>query len=468
MLTIEGKTTRHCDGIARRSFLKAGTFGAAGLTLASLLRAEANQGVGSSHKAVINIHLDGGPPQMDTIDMKPDGPEHVRGEFRPIKTKLTGFHICELLPKIASIADQFTFIRTLVGSIGKHHAFQCQSGFDEKSMASLGGRPAMGCAVSRLLGSPNDQVPAFVDIMQGRPMVRNSARPGFLGPAFKPFRPDMSKLFARPLEDGMVSELASRGKDHATSLTLLEGLTAKRLGDRRHLLRSLDRMKQNLDSSGMMHAMDRFNQQAVGILTSGKFAEAMEFSKESASTIAKYTPGQDKVGRFATSEGPRAALKFLMARRLVEAGVRVVSVSLSDFDTHSKNYPRMKQVLPILDVGLYALVTDLQERGMLDDVSIAVWGEFGRTPKMNAKGGRDHWPRVSSAILAGGGMKVGQVIGKTDRLAGEPVDKPIHFQDIIATLYHNLGIDPTRTTIEDAKGRPHYLVDSGRVVRELV
>ena len=468
MLPIAGSPFRHCDGVTRRDCVRIGAFGFAGLTLADLLRAEAAVGRGSSHKAVINIHLDGGPPQMDTIDMKPDGPAEVRGEFQPIKTNLPGFHICELMPKLATIADRFAFIRSLVGSIGQHHGFQSQSGFDEKDLKPLGGRPAMGSVVAMLLGKPTDAVPAFVDMMQGRPLVRDSARPGFLGPSYRPFRPNMDAMFERPLEDGMKKELAARGAHHATELTLTPGLTMDRLQDRQQLLRSLDRIKRHVDESGMMDAMDRFHQQAVGILTSGRFAAAMDLASEDPRMVARYTPASDKVERFETSEGPNAARKLLLARRLVEAGVRCVSVSLSDFDTHSDNYPRMRQLLPILDTGLHALITDLEERGMLNDVTVVVWGEFGRTPKINKSGGRDHWPNVSPALIAGGGIKAGQVIGATDRWAGEPTDRPIHFQDVIATLYHNLGIDPTQTTITDPKGRPHFLVTNGSVIRELI
>lgn len=468
MLSISGQPFRQCSGITRRDSLRAGAFGFAGLSLADLLRAEAATGKGASHKAVINIHLDGGPPQMDMIDMKPDGPAEVRGEFKPIKTSLAGFHICELMPKVASIAHRFAFIRSLVGSIGQHHGFQAQSGFDENDMRPMGGRPAMGSVVAKLLGKPTDSVPAFVDMMQGRPLVRDSARPGFLGPSYRPFRPNMDAMFERPLEVGMVKELAARGAHHATELKLTPGLTMDRLRDRQRLLHSLDRIKRQVDESGMMEAMDRFNQQAVGILTSGRFADALDLSKEDPRLVARYTPAADRVQRFETSEGPDAARKLLLARRLVEAGVRCVSVSLSDFDTHSANYPRMKQLLPILDTGLFALITDLQERGMLDDVSVIVWGEFGRTPKINKAGGRDHWPNVSPAMMAGGGIKAGQVIGATDRWAGEPTDRPVHFQDVIATLYHNLGIDASQTTITDPKGRPHFLVSTGRVIRELV
>src|SRR5262249_55086889 len=176
----------------RRSFLQIGTLGFAGFTLPQLFRAEAAAGIKSSNKSIINIHLDGGPPQMDLIDLKPDAPVEIRGEFRPIATKVVGVQICELLPKVASIADKFAFVRSLVGSAGAHDAFQCQSGFPAKDLQSLGGRPAVGAVVAKLRGTPEDQAPPFVDLMQGRPLVRNSARPGFLGPTYTPFRPDIS------------------------------------------------------------------------------------------------------------------------------------------------------------------------------------------------------------------------------------------------------------------------------------
>ena len=468
MLRLTGRRTRHCDRITRRNFLQAGAVGVCGLTLPSLLRAEAATGRGSSVKSVINVHLDGGPPQMDLIDLKSDAPAEYRGEFKGIRTKIPGFRICELLPKVASIADRFAFIRSLVGSAGRHDSFQCQSGFSMKDLEAVGGRPAMGSVVTKLMGSPEDQVPAFVDMHQGRGLVRNSCRPGFLGPSYRPFRPDMNKWFRRPLEPKMEVELANLGANHSTEMTLLEGLDADRLGNRRALLKELDRIRRQVDSSGMMDAMDRFTQQAVSILTSGRFADALDLGKEDPKIVRRYTPGPDTVERFTTSEGPESARKLLLARRLVEAGVRCVSVSISDFDTHSKNFSRMRQTLPIVDTALYALVTDLEERGMLDDVSIVVWGEFGRTPKVNKNGGRDHWPRVGPALLAGGGMKGGQVIGSTDRYAGEVLSRPVQYQDVIATLYHNLGIDPTQVTIVDPSGRPQYLVEHGRPIRELV
>jgi hypothetical protein len=469
VFTIFGPADRRGKGVNRREFLTAGALGVGGWTLADLLRAEAAAGIKGSEKAIINIHLDGGPPQLDLFDLKPDAPVEIRGEFKPIATKVAGVHVCELLPKVAGIADRFAFVRSLVDSAGAHDAFQCQSGFPAKNLQSLGGRPALGSVVAKLRGSPRDNAPPFVDLMQGRPLVRNSARPGFLGPTYNPFRPDISRMFARELEPAMKKELAARGPDHAVRLTLVDGLSAERLRDRTELLADLDDVRRDLDASGTMGAMDRFTEQAVNILTSGRFAEAMDLSKEPPRGLERYTPAASAdADRFYTSEDATSARKLLLARRLVEAGVRCVSVSFSDFDTHSKNFPRMRQLLPIIDHGLHALVTDLEERGMLGDVSIVAWGEFGRTPKVNKDGGRDHWPTVSPVLLAGGGMKVGQVIGATDRYAGTVVSRPVTFQDVFATLYRNLGIDPAATTLADPNGRPQHLLEQGQPIRELV
>ena len=468
MLTIYDRTVCHCDGMTRRQFLTAGSAGLGGLCLSDLLRAEADVGIASSNKAIINIHLDGGPPQLDTIDMKPHAPREIRGEFLPIQTSLPGFRICELFPKLAVTADRFSFIRSLVGSAGKHDAFQCQSGFSHTDLQSVGGRPAMGCVISKLAGSRDDHSPGFVDLMQGRPLVRNSGRPGFLGPSYGPFRPELSDLFSRPLEPAMEGELARLGSNHTTRLTLNSDLSLERIKNRRQLLAGLDGIKREIDAAGMMDAVDGFTQQAVSILTSGRFAAALDFNLEPENVLARYRAPGDTVERFSTSESPEGSLKLLLARRLIEAGVRVVSLTLSDFDTHSKNFPRMRQMAPIVDHGLTALIEDLDERGMLDDVTVIAWGEFGRSPRINKDGGRDHWPQVGPAIIAGGGCRSGQVIGSTDRQAAVPVKRPVHYKDVFATLYHNLGIDASKTTIDDLRGRPQYLLDGGKPIRELV
>ena len=194
----------------------------------------------------------------------------------------------------------------------------------------------------------------------------------------------------------------------------------------------------------------------------------MNLDNEDPKVLDRFTPKPSSTKKFTTAENHFSMRKFLLARRLIEAGVRCVSVSFSDFDTHSSNFSRMRHMLPFLDHGLCALVNDLEERGMLDDVSIVAWGEFGRTPKINAKAGRDHWPRVAPAIMAGGGIRTGQVIGATDRTAGTATERPLHYQDVMATLYHNLGIDASATTVDDPTGRPQYLLDKSEPIRELV
>ena len=449
----------------RRQALVAGAVGFG--TLADLLRAEADSGVRSSVKSIINIHLDGGPPQHDTIDPKPDAPAEIRGEFKPISTKVPGLHISELMPKIAVIADKFAFIRSLVGSAGAHDAFQCQSGFGEKELKSVGGRPAMGCVVAKVRGSADDPVPAFVDLMQGRPLVRNSARPGFLGPSLAPFRPDISKMFARELEQGMKDELAAKAKAGTIQLSFADGLTPRRLQERTALLAGFDDMRRDLDGSGAMEALDRFGRQAVNILTSGRLADALDFGKESAKGLARYCPPKIVGEKFETAEDEHCAKKLLLARRLVEAGVRCVSVSFSDFDTHTQNFPRMRQLVPIVDHAIHALVTDLDERGMLGDVAIVVWGEFGRSPRIGKEGGREHWPEVGPALMCGGGIRGGQVIGATDRTGGKVLARPVSYGDVFATLYKTLGIDATKTTLRDPNGRPQFLLDSGEPISEL-
>ena len=469
MLTIHRQPVRHCDGLARRGFLKAGALGLGGLTLAELLHQEAQAGVRSSRKAVIHLHLDGGPPQMDLIDPKPDAPSEIRGEFKSLPSKIPGVHLTELMPQVAAHADRFVFLRSLIGADGQHDAFQCQSGFTAKELAPIGGHPALGSAITKLLGRPQDPAPSFVDLMQGRPLVRNSARPGFLGPACAPFRPDLSHLFERQLEPGMQTELARLRAGHTLQLELTEGLSAGRLENRVELLGQFDRLRRDLDSSGSMAALDQFTQQAVGILTSGKFAAALDLTKENPRTLERFTPRMaEPNARHYTTEGPKSLQKLLLARRLIEAGVRCVSVSLSDFDTHGDNFERMRSLGPLLDHGLHMLVEDLRERGMLDDVLILAWGEFGRTPKVNRSAGRDHWPRVSMGIMAGGGLKTGQVIGATDKWAAEATSRPVHYQDVIATLYHHLGIDPQQDTLTDITGRPQHLVTVGQVISELL
>jgi uncharacterized protein (DUF1501 family) len=253
---------------------------------------------------------------------------------------------------------------------------------------------------------------------------------------------------------------------------VLQGITTDRLADRRNLLASVDRFRREADTSGMMQGFDHFTRQAMGVLTSSALAEALDLSKEDPRVVARYGTGDPK--KMMDGNGaPRVPQSFLAARRLIEAGARVVTVNYSKWDWHggpgNSIFEREKQDFPVFDQGLSALVEDLHERGLDKDTSVLVWGEFGRTPTISAQVGRDHWPRVACALLAGGGMKTGQIIGATDRLAGEPIDRPVRFQEIFATLYHNLGIDVRTATIPDLAGRPQYLVEDGVApMKELV
>jgi uncharacterized protein (DUF1501 family) len=277
--------------------------------------------------------------------------------------------------------------------------------------------------------------------MQHRPY--NSGSPGFLGPAYTPFQPN------------------GEGKDDL----VLQGVSLERLSDRQGLIGSFDRFRRAADSSGMMQGMDAFQRQAFGVLTSSKLAEALDISKEKPEVRERYGKGTE---RHQGDGAPRLMEQFLMARRLVEAGVRCVTVSFSFWDYHGRNFQNARANLPQLDQGVTALVADLHERGLDKDVSVVVWGEFGRTPKINKDAGRDHWPQVSCALLAGGGMRTGQAIGETNRLGEYATKRPVSFQEVFATLYHNLGIDVGMVTVNDLSGRPQYLTDHALPIRELI
>jgi len=247
---------------------------------------------------------------------------------------------------------------------------------------------------------------------------------------------------------------------------VLKGISLDRLQDRNALLASVDRIKREVDLTGAMDGMDAFTQQAVGILTSSELVDAMDISDESPETLERYGKGDSE---FRADGAPKMTENFLIARRLVEAGARVVSLNFSRWDWHSGNFDRARQDMPMLDGALSALVQDLHDRGLNRDVSVVVWGEFGRTPKINPKAGRDHWPRVSTAVLAGGGMNHGQVIGETNRLGEYAVDRPVNFQEVAATLYNQIGVNLRATREFDLRGRPYSPVNAGvEPIRELL
>ena len=436
MLTLfSGRSQRgFCDGMPRRSFLQIGGMAMGGLTLPGLLQAEASAGVGSSDKSIIMIYLPGGPPHQDMFDLKMQAPVEIRGEFKPIKTSVPGVEICEMLPGIARRMNRLSLIRSLVGAKDRHESFQCLTGRLRDNQPA-GGWPEMGAVLSKLHGPRNVAVPPFVGLspkMKHRPY--NNGKSGFLGPAHSAFQPN-----------GVGS----------SDLTL-GSISVDRLSNRRSLLQQLDSIRRHADSSPMIEGASALQQQALGVLTSSRLANALDLEQEDPRIRGRYGEGTDRTQGDAA---PRMNQQFLMARRLIEAGVRCVTLSYSFWDWHGKNFARGRENMPDLDQAVSALVDDLYERNLEQKVTVIVWGEFGRTPRINKDGGRDHWPNVSCALLAGGGMQTGLAIGTTDRLGGEADDRPVHFQEVFATLYHTLGLDPHNVTVRDLTGRPQYLVD---------
>jgi hypothetical protein len=319
------------------------------------------------------------------------------------------------------------------------------TGWDMQSMASMGGRPSLGAVAAKVQGPVDASVPPFVGLA-----ARTTHAPwsdpgaaGFLGASFAPFKPD---------GPGMAN------------LTL-RGTTLEQLNDRKRLISSFDGLRRELDHNGSIKAMDSLTERAMGVLTSSKLLEALDVSKESDRVRARY--GDGKPYQYQYDGAPTCNDQLLMARRLVEAGARVVTLSFGRWDSHGQNFALVRDHGKKLDQGFTALVEDLEARGLLDDVTVIAWGEFGRTPRINGGAGRDHWPQVSCALLAGGGIKAGQAIGATNRLGEYAAQRPVHFGEIVATLYHNLGINPETTTINDPTGRPQHVIEHP-AMRELI
>lgn len=454
MLTLLGKAyqgqTSFCDRLTRRNFLKIGALGWGGLTLPQLLKAESQRGMGRSTKSVIMIYLVGGPPHQDMFDLKPLAPKEIAGPWRPIATKVPGFEICEAFPRLAKMADKLAVIRSLVGSQSDHDAIQVFNGHDPKKPTPAGGWPQFGSAVAKLQGPANIATPPYVSLCYTctHPPY-NEPGPGFLGAAQSPFRP------MGPTRDDMV----------------LNGVSLDRLSQRQSLMQSFDHFRREADLTRMMDGMDHFTQQAMGLLTSSRLAEALDLSKEDPRIVARYGTGDPKI--FMDGNGaPRVPQSLLLARRLIEAGARVVTLNYSKWDWHGGSYgsifSREAEDFPPFDQCVSALIDDLHDRGLDKDCTVVIWGEFGRTPKISNIVGRDHWPNANFCLLAGGGMKTGQVIGATDRIAGQAVSRPVTFGEVYGTLYRNLGIDTTQATLTDLNGRPQYLVeDHARPLPEL-
>jgi hypothetical protein len=422
-----------------------------GLSLPGLLQAE-DQGRGdrstavggrrSSRKSVIMIYLAGGPAHQDTFDLKPDAPDGIRGEFKPIATRVPGVHVCEHLPRIAALMDKVAVVRSVVGLRDEHSSSQSVTGFP-MAQSQREGRPNFGSVVARLQGVVDPVVPPCFDLsprMQHMPY--NIPGPGFLGQAYQPVRmePETLALLKPPAD-----------------------VSPPRFDRRQALLGQFDQFRRRVDNAEI-GGMDGIYRRAFDVLSSDKVARALDLSREDPRLRDRYGIGSP---RPVDDAAPRWNDQFLVARRLIEAGARCVTIAFGSWDTHGGNFSRLRTQLPLFDQGVSALIEDLHHRGLDRDVTVVAWGEFGRTPKINNTAGRDHWSRVSLAMLSGGGMKVGQVIGSTDRLGGSAASRTVHYQDVLATVYHNLGIDP-HAFIRDAADRPVSILPStAEPIREL-
>jgi hypothetical protein len=444
MLTFWNRGRTFCDGLDRRQFLRVGALGLGGVTLTHLLRQEAHATVPQRPKSIIYVVLGGGPSHIDMYDLKPDAPDEYRGPFKPIATKLPGVQICELMPLQASIMDQLALLRGIRSVENDHFLSEVYSGLPR----GAGHRPAFGSVVSRLAGN-GSSLPTYVSLSRASTDQFEFEKPYYAGPGHTPFRP-----FGEALED------------------LKPARSLEQLQDRKVLLREFDTLRRDLDHRGTFGGLDRFQAQALDIITSPKVRDAFDLSKEPAKLRASYGRGKytHQTAKDIYYDWP--AERFLLARRLVEAGVRVVTLQAAEWDHHSGAssdiFHSLRHMLPALDRSIYALVTDLRTRGLDRDVLVVVLGEFGRTPKIVQPGpGREHWAEAGCAILYGGGLQMGQVIGETDSRAERSKSGSISFQNIFATIYRVLGIDPA-TTLADFNGRPQYLLEDREPIRELV
>jgi len=440
MLTLWGSSASKgfCDGVGRRDFIRLGALGT-GLTLADVLRLKARAADNGAAKpsptrqgktrAAILVYLPGGPSHMDMYDLKPEAPAEYRGEFKPISTNVPGIQICELFPLQAKMFDKLAVVRSLV-AIDEHSDSQVMTGYSEL-INRVQEHPSFGSVLSRIRAqqggsSLSDTVPSFVSL---RGMSRGT-EPGFLGVAHRPFTPNGPGL---------------------ANLRAAQPNTGANLDARRNLLRGLDELRRDIDSSGTMAGLDTFTAKAFDMVTSGKARDALNLEKEPKAVRERY----------------KGVESFLTARRLVEAGVGCVTLSTGGWDTHSGNFTTLKRQLPLVDRGIANLVGDLHERGLADEVAVVMWGEFGRTPKVNNTAGRDHWSPVMSALVAGGGLRMGQAVGSSSARGERPKDRPYKPTNLLATLYNAMGIDPAMT-FNNGSGRPVHLLEDRGLINELI
>ncbi len=457
-MTADGTTRLGCADFrrslhsSRRDFLKAGVLGTAGLTLADVLRADARAETPRRTNNVILLWMRGGPSHIDMWDPKPDAPAEYRGEFGTMSTRVPGIQLTDMLPLCARAMDKWSIIRSLHHNDAGHSSGDqiCFTGYPAGSNPDENVYPSCGSVVARQLGHLDPRLPAYVMI----PRVLPGAGAGYLGVSYKPFETQ--------------ADPAQPGPFQVRNFALPAGVTAEQLADRRQLLHDFDTLRRDLDASGQMDALDRFQQRAWDMVTSPAARQAFDLDAEPRAVRERYgfQPAFDP-GAADRCGAPAWSQRILLARRLVEAGVRLVTVDLRWWDTHVQGFDSLRRgFLPRFDQAYSALIEDLDQRGLLESTLVLAWGEFGRTPRVNNQAGRDHYPNVFSAALAGGPVRGGRVVGSSDSRGAFPRESPRTPQDVLATVYDHLGVD-TRVQYTDGSGRPHPVLPSGRVIEEL-
>lgn len=435
---IGGKQATFCDGQTRRSFLQAGFLGLGGLALPQLLQARAKAGAAAKKTSVIYIELTGGPTQIETYDPKPEAPAEYRGPLGVVKTKLPGVYFSELMKEQAKVADKLAIIRSMHHSSSSHDTSSHLTQTGYYKIGRKGGKnsfPSIASTTARIKGANGTGVPPYVSI--GRAM--RNGRASFLGNAYDPF---------------IAGGDPNRKDFKVNNLDLLPELALERVNDRKGLLDSLDSNRRLVDNTRTAESIGKFNGQAFDLLTGDRARKAFNIGEENDKTRERY-------GRNTTGQS------MLLARRLVEAGVSYITVTVGSWDDHSKISDRMKSKGPAYDQGIAALISDLHDRGLNRDVLVVAMGEFGRTPRINKTAGRDHWGRLMSVLMAGGNLRMGQIIGSSNSKGEVPQENPYRPENVISTMYQHLGINPG-TTIPDFTGRPRYLLENRRPIKELV
>ncbi len=424
-----------CDGITRRDFVRLGVMGGTGLTLANYLQlAAANETNKSTADSCLFINLGGGPAHQDTLDMKPEGPEETRGEFKPIDSNLAGLQTCEHLPKLATVADRFALIRGIHHTAGAHPQGQ--------SWISTGNRPGPALIYPSLGSVVSKELPGYPDLPPYVAVPATEWNAGYMGDSYAPLKTSAVPKPGQPFE--------------VRGVTLSEGLTLEKVNRRQELLKKIDNTFASLEkNSQLLEALNKFGLKAHEMITSKRARAAFDVSQEPAS-IQKL---------FAADE---LSQSLLLSMRLIEYGVKFVTVTNQGWDTHFDNFANLKnKLLPSFDAGIHALITAMTEKGLLDRTLVVCMGEFGRTPKINVHTGRDHYPRVNWSLFAGGGVKTSQIIGGTDAGATSPDDATdITPDDIAASIYRSLGIDHHKEYLTTT-GRPAMLVPEGRIINDL-